>query len=181
MKWQPVGRSLLSWEMIWLNHRNWLLKELYIWQDTKIWTGIPIALAPSIVLIALIGGIFWMEKHHHDVLEKERNQHAHFYLTGLHNCWLHYFFFEEDYPWANIRHQSSSFLLRKIDPELTSMPIFLCFICGTPATAWLDKWCVSLNLGSELVNPRLPKPVHELNCHATWPACWLHFYRLPVA
>ena len=27
------------------------------------------------------------------------------------------------------------FLLRKPGPELTSMPIFLHFICGTPATA----------------------------------------------
>ena len=33
------------------------------------------------------------------------------------------------------------FLLRKTGPELTSMPIFLYFICGTPTTAWLDKWC----------------------------------------
>ena len=24
-----------------------------------------------------------------------------------------------------------------------SVPIFLCLICGTPATAWLDKLCVS--------------------------------------
>ena len=31
------------------------------------------------------------------------------------------------------------FFLRKISPELTSMPIFLYFICGTPTTAWLDK------------------------------------------
>ena len=29
--------------------------------------------------------------------------------------------------------------LRKIGPELTSVPIFLYFICRTPATAWLDK------------------------------------------
>uniref|UniRef100_A0A9L0ILM9 Nuclear envelope phosphatase-regulatory subunit 1 n=1 Tax=Equus asinus TaxID=9793 RepID=A0A9L0ILM9_EQUAS len=27
------------------------------------------------------------------------------------------------------------------DPELTSMPIFLYFICGTPATAWHAKQC----------------------------------------
>ena len=32
------------------------------------------------------------------------------------------------------------FLLRKTGPELTSAPIFLHFICGTPATAWLAKW-----------------------------------------
>ena len=33
------------------------------------------------------------------------------------------------------------FFLRKISPELTSMPIFLYFICGTPTTAWLAKQC----------------------------------------
>ena len=33
------------------------------------------------------------------------------------------------------------FLLRKTAPELTSVPVFLYFICGTPTTAWLDKWC----------------------------------------
>ena len=49
------------------------------------------------------------------------------------------------------------FFLRKTGPELTSMPIFLYFIYGTPATAWLDMWCVGLHPGSELVNPGLPK------------------------
>ncbi|XP_070109978.1 carnitine O-palmitoyltransferase 1, muscle isoform isoform X5 [Equus przewalskii] len=33
------------------------------------------------------------------------------------------------------------FLLRKAGPELTSVPIFLYFICGTPTTAWLAKRC----------------------------------------
>ena len=33
------------------------------------------------------------------------------------------------------------FLLRKTGPELTSVPVFLYFICGTPTTAWLHKWC----------------------------------------
>ena len=32
-----------------------------------------------------------------------------------------------------------TFFFRKIGPELTSVPIFLYFICGTPATAWLAK------------------------------------------
>ena len=49
------------------------------------------------------------------------------------------------------------FLLRKIGPELTSMPTTLYFICGTPATAWFDKQCVGPCLGSESVNPGLPK------------------------
>ena len=34
---------------------------------------------------------------------------------------------------------SRLFLLRKTGPELTSTPIFLYFICGTPATAWLRQ------------------------------------------
>ena len=45
------------------------------------------------------------------------------------------------------------FLLRKTGPELTTMLIFLYFICGMPATAWLDKWHVGLQPGSEPVNP----------------------------
>ena len=49
------------------------------------------------------------------------------------------------------------FFLRKIIPELTSVPIFLYFICGAPTTVWLDKQCVGPCLGSELVNPRPPK------------------------
>ena len=33
------------------------------------------------------------------------------------------------------------FFLRKISPELTSVPILLYFMCGMPTTAWLAKWC----------------------------------------
>ena len=50
------------------------------------------------------------------------------------------------------------FFLRKFSPELTSVPIFLYFTCGTPATAWLAKWCIGLHLGSELVNLGTLKP-----------------------
>ena len=39
-------------------------------------------------------------------------------------------FSEEDWPWANICCQSSSFCLRKIIPELISIPICLYFVCG---------------------------------------------------
>ena len=49
------------------------------------------------------------------------------------------------------------FFLRKTGPELTSMLIFLYFICGMPATGWLAKWCVDPHLRSEPANPRLPK------------------------
>ena len=39
------------------------------------------------------------------------------------------FFFAEEYsPWANICCQFSSFCLRKIVPELTSVPVFLYFL-----------------------------------------------------
>ena len=37
---------------------------------------------------------------------------------------------EEDCPWANICCQSSSFCLKKIITELTSVAIFLYFVCG---------------------------------------------------
>ena len=37
------------------------------------------------------------------------------------------------------------------------MPIFLYLICGTPATARLDKWCVGLHPGSKLGNPGEPR------------------------
>ena len=49
--------------------------------------------------------------------------------------WLAGFFFppEEDLPWPNICCQSSSVCLRKIHPELTSVPVFLYFVCGSPA------------------------------------------------
>ena len=45
---------------------------------------------------------------------------------------------EEDWPWGNICCQSSSFCLRKIVTDLTSVPIFLCFMWDA-TTAWLDK------------------------------------------
>ena len=43
-----------------------------------------------------------------------------------------FIFCEEDWPWANICCQSSSFCLRKIVPELTSVPISLYFVYGMP-------------------------------------------------
>ena len=42
------------------------------------------------------------------------------------------FFGEEDWPWANIWCQASSFCLRKTVPKQISVPIFLYFLCGTP-------------------------------------------------
>ena len=51
-----------------------------------------------------------------------------------------YFFCEEDWPWANICCQSSSFCLMKTVTELTPLPILLYFMWDA-ATAWPDKWC----------------------------------------
>lgn len=36
-------------------------------------------------------------------------------------------------PWANNCCQNSSISLRKVFPELRAVPVFLCFVCGTPA------------------------------------------------
>ena len=46
-------------------------------------------------------------------------------------------FCEEDWPWANICCQFSIFCLGKTVTELTSVPIFLYFVCGTlPQHGW---------------------------------------------
>ena len=73
--------------------------------------------------------------------------------------------------------------LRKIGPELTSVPMFLYYICGTPTTAWLDKRCVGPHLGSELASPRpwkLSTWTQSLHCQAI--PCQLvfknHYYLL---
>ena len=60
------------------------------------------------------------------------------------------------------------FFWRKISPELTSVPIFLYFICGMPASARLDKQCECPHPGCKLANPGPPKkstrtyPLHRL-------------------
>ena len=54
------------------------------------------------------------------------------------------------------------FFLRKISPELTSVPIFLYFRCGMRATAWLDKQCIGPHPGSKLVNPGHQSRAHDL-------------------
>ena len=48
-------------------------------------------------------------------------------------------------------------LTEEDQPELTFVPIFLYFICGTPATAWLDERCIGLCTGSEPANPGVLK------------------------
>ena len=50
---------------------------------------------------------------------------------------------------------------RKIVPELTSVSLFLHFLCRMHATAWLDKRCVDVGLGSGPVNLGATKAKHE--------------------
>ena len=49
------------------------------------------------------------------------------------------------------------FLVWKIGPELTSVPIFLYSVRGTLQTAWLDEQCIGPCLGSKPANPGPPK------------------------
>ena len=62
-----------------------------------------------------------------------------------------FLFAEEDLPWANIYCQSSSFCLRRIVPELTSVPLFLYFVRGLPPStiAWPPTSGVGPRLGTE--------------------------------
>ena len=55
----------------------------------------------------------------------------------------------------NVKHKKNIIFvfLRKISPELTSMPIFLYFIRGTPATAWLATPC---HVHTQDLNQRTP-------------------------
>ena len=62
------------------------------------------------------------------------------------------------------------FLLRKTGPELTSVPIFLHFICGTPTTAWLDKQCYICTRDPNWRTPGCRSGTCKLNCYTTEPA-----------
>ena len=66
--------------------------------------------------------------------------------------------------------QPPIFFLRKISPELTSMPMFLYFICGTPATAWLAKWYHVCTQDPNQWTPGRRSRTCELNRCATRPA-----------
>uniref|UniRef100_A0A9L0K9P5 F-box domain-containing protein n=1 Tax=Equus asinus TaxID=9793 RepID=A0A9L0K9P5_EQUAS len=58
-------------------------------------------------------------------------------------------------------------------PELTCMPIFLCFIRGTPTTAWLAKRCHVCTRDPNQQNPRpLRSRTCELNRCATGLIPW---------
>ena len=98
----------------------------------------------------------------------------HLLLGSLFSC-------EEDWLWTNICCQSSCFRLRKIVAELTSVPIFLHFMCDA-TTAWLDKW---YSVRAQDLN--LQTPVHhwsracELNHYAKEPApAWVSCVEIDV-
>ena len=96
-------------------------------------------------------------------------------ITSLHKSsfkesFLNHLFvcvWEEDSPWANIRCQSSSFFcLRKISPELKSVPILLYFVCGMPVQHgwWVEQ--------VRTQNPNLGTPGHQSRVRGTlttWP------------
>ena len=58
------------------------------------------------------------------------------------------------------------FFLRKISPELTSVPILLHFICGMPTTAWLAKRCHVCTLDPNWWTPGHRSRTCELNRYA---------------
>uniref|UniRef100_A0A8C4LFQ9 Ras-related protein Rab-7a n=1 Tax=Equus asinus TaxID=9793 RepID=A0A8C4LFQ9_EQUAS len=58
---------------------------------------------------------------------------------------------------ALVGNKNMKHLKGRLALSLTSVPIFLCFICETPATAWLDQRCVGLHPRSEPTNPGLLK------------------------
>ena len=75
-------------------------------------------------------------------------------------------FGEEDWPWANICCQSSSFCLRKIVTEVTPVPIFLYFLymrCHR-SMAW---WAVHRSMpGVQTHEPQATNP-EEVNLTTT--------------
>ena len=54
--------------------------------------------------------------------------------------------------------------LRNVSPELTSVPIFLYFICGTPATAWLANRCHVCTWDLNQQTPGQRSGMWALNC-----------------
>ena len=88
---------------------------------------------------------------------------------------IHIFFFWKISPELTSATNSPLFLMRKTDTELTSVPIFLYFICGMPATAWLAKWCHVCTRDLNQQTPGCRSRTCELNCCATGPAPQLPF------
>ena len=70
------------------------------------------------------------------------------------------------------KHFIYLFILRKTGPELTSMPIFLYFMCGMPATAWLAMRCHVCTRDPNWWTPGCWSGTYALNCCATVPGPW---------
>ena len=67
------------------------------------------------------------------------------------------------------------YLVRKIGPEQTPVPVFLYFVCGTPPQHGLMS---GVQVHAWDPNPQTLDPqsrAHELNHHATWPVPSLFF------
>ena len=61
--------------------------------------------------------------------------------TLLRQSFIYFFISRKISPEPTSAANPPLFLLRKTCPELTSVPILLCFLCGMPTTAWLAKRC----------------------------------------
>ena len=66
-------------------------------------------------------------------------------------------FDEEDWPWANISCQSSSFCLRQYRPWANICASLPLSCMWDAITAWLDEQCAGLPPGSKPLNPGPPK------------------------
>ena len=89
----------------------------------------------------------------------------------------HHFFLcvcEEDWSWANICCQSSSFCLRKIATELTSVPIFLYFVWGILPQHGLCRSAARI----QTCEPRATEMEHMnlITMPQGWPPGFHHFY-----
>ena len=72
-----------------------------------------------------------------DAVSISVRKYIQFWEGNLDDGFTLFFLAEEDCPWANRCCQSSTFCLRKFNPELASMPIFLYFVCGSlPQYGW---------------------------------------------
>ena len=86
-------------------------------------------------------------------------------------------FGEEDWPWANIYCQASPFYLRKIFPELTSVPILLHFACRMLPQYDLMSFCF---WGAPRTWTHEPQAAQAECANLTttrrgWPPHWMYF------
>ena len=94
-----------------------------------------------------------------------------FHLSQMTRFFFFFFFDGEDSPWANICCQSSSFCLRKICPEPTSVPIFFYFRTWITATASPPMSGVDPDPGAEFGLPKQSVPDLTTRLWG-WPLKW---------